>query len=193
MKSYPFVSSRRRRAGFSMAELLVVMAILAILMTLTFSGISIANKKQRSTKTEAQMAVFKAGLEKFKSDHGGYPQITDAEEGSKLLYAALSGDTNYDGEYDKSDKNLDWLNNGKKSNRRAKSYVPELLAGGTSNQGWVDEDYYIIDAFGERIRYEADVNSRQMWNAPTHYDLWSLGTNNLEEEEENQDKWIKNW
>jgi len=184
---------RRLRAGFSMAELLVVMAILAILMTLTFSAISIANKSKAKTKTEAQMAVLKAGLEKFKSDHGGYPQITDEQEGAKLLYAALSGDTNYDGQYDKSDKNLDWLNNGKNSSRRAKSYVPELLAGQTSNQGWVDEEFYIIDGFGERIRYEADVNSRQMWNAPTHFDLWSLGTNNLDEEEEDQEKWIKNW
>ncbi len=188
----------RPQSGFTLVELLIVMIILAILMTLTLGGVQYALRSGYEKKTIAQVAAIKAALEGFHADHGAYPLSNDAEEGSKILYAALSGDTNYDGEISDADVELDWFDSTSydKSNApRAKSYLDELV-NADSQQGWTEEDgtgIYIIDGFQNRIQYLADPNSTEMQNAPDHYDLWSFGIDDQEDTEVKENQWIVNW
>lgn len=185
----------RPQSGFTLVELLIVMVILAILMALTFSGVSYALKSGYERKTIVQLEAIKAGLESFHADYGAYPLSEDPEKGSKILYAALSGDTNYDGEISNADVELDWFNNGA-SDKRASSYLDELIHNEDGQQGWTEKDgndIYIIDGFQNRIQYLADPNSSEMQNAPDHYDLWSFGMDDQADGEVKENQWITNW
>lgn len=188
----------RHQRGFTLVELLIVMLILAILLALTFSGVSYALKSGYEKKTIVQLGAIKAALESFHADHGAYPLSKDPEEGSKILYAALSGDTNSDGEIDASDVELDWFENGSydaATARKARSYLDELI-NADGNQGWIEKDgndIYLVDGFQNRIQYLADPNSNEMQNAPDHYDLWSFGTDDQFDTEVKENQWITNW
>ena len=186
----------RRRFGFTLAELLIVLVILTILMSLTFSGVRYALRSSYERKSKIQIEAIKAALESFHADHGAYPLSTNAEEGSSVLYSALSGDTNFDGEITDADTELDSWFSGGASGMKAKSYLDDLV-NADGKQRWTETDngkIYIIDAFENRIQYYANPSApNQMYNAPNNYDLWSFGLDEQGDSEEKEEQWIKNW
>jgi len=213
----------RLQSGFTLVELLIVMAILAILMTLTFGGVRYALKSGYEKKTVVQIEAIKAALEAFHADYGAYPSFSTGSdpsgsfspdnlpiESSKWLYKALSGDTMPDGEgnygqIDDDDVELDWFDNPSYDSEtapKAKSYLDELVNTG-SQQGWVvldNKEPYIVDGFSNPIQYYADPNVGNGQNAPDHYDLWSFGMSDTEDSDDfslngsnKAAKWIKNW
>lgn len=58
---------------FSMVELLVIMAIIAILAGIGAGGYSVAQKWLAQSKTEALLAKLKIAIESYKNDKGYYP------------------------------------------------------------------------------------------------------------------------
>ncbi len=62
-----------RRSGFTLVELLTVMAIIAILAALTLQVSGYVQRKAASARAEAEIKAMEAACEAYKSDNGIYP------------------------------------------------------------------------------------------------------------------------
>jgi len=60
--------------GFSMVELLVVIAVIAVLAALVLGGASYMHKKAIDVRCRAEFATLELAIETYKSDHGYYPR-----------------------------------------------------------------------------------------------------------------------
>lgn len=95
MKSlFPLASRRHARlastssnAGFTLVELLAVIALIGVLAGLTLSGLGYVQQKSAVSRAETEVAALSAAIENFKLDHGTYPASAD------VLYAELAGAT----------------------------------------------------------------------------------------------------
>ena len=67
---------RFRQHNFTLVEMLVVVAIIAILVGITIGGYKIARKKIDESRTKAALGKLKLAVESFKNKHGYYPQGT---------------------------------------------------------------------------------------------------------------------
>jgi prepilin-type N-terminal cleavage/methylation domain-containing protein len=63
-----------RRSGFTLVELLLVVAIIAVLAGLLIPIIGYARKAARTSKCEAQLGGIKAALELYRNANGTYPE-----------------------------------------------------------------------------------------------------------------------
>jgi prepilin-type N-terminal cleavage/methylation domain-containing protein len=64
-------------AGFTILELIIVIAIIAILAGLILSTAGYVQKKGASSRAETEIAALTVALENFKSDNGDYPHGTN--------------------------------------------------------------------------------------------------------------------
>lgn len=84
---------RSPNSGFTLLELLVVMAIIAILAGLILSTAGGIQKKAARSRAEAEIAAMSAALESYKADNGDYPESTNfpnnSVSASNSLYKAL--------------------------------------------------------------------------------------------------------
>ena len=95
---------RKLHHGFTLMELMTVVAIIAVLASLTIVGFKSAQVSASRNRTATFHAAIKSGLEQYFSDNGEYPTPKDTAgvdtfQGrrviagpSKMLYQALSGD-----------------------------------------------------------------------------------------------------
>ena len=120
----------RKKTGFTLVELLVVMSIIAILAGLILTIIPYVNKKQARARAEGEIRTIASALEAYKGDNGNYPNDAQLGGGSYqknhtdtldarqandptsttdpynyaaanlVLYRALSGDRNLDRKWD---------------------------------------------------------------------------------------------
>lgn len=65
----------RERSGFSIVELLTVIAILALLGTFVVGAINGAKERARRAQAAAELAALVTALEEFKRHYGDYPQL----------------------------------------------------------------------------------------------------------------------
>ncbi len=114
---HPIRSSR----AFTLIEMLVVMAVIAILAGIILSVNGLVQGKAARARAEGEIKALSAGCEAYKGDNGSYPQDnttdgldprskgspTDYQNASKVLYRALSGDTNTSGRVDATDGKYD--------------------------------------------------------------------------------------
>ncbi len=98
---------RSPAVGFTLVELLTVIAIIAILAGLVLSTAGYIQKKAAHSRAESEIAAMEAAVESYKADNGAYvsSNATDAldaklsvnpsgyKSASLDLYKALSGDT----------------------------------------------------------------------------------------------------
>lgn len=63
----------KTRNGFTLVELLVVMAILGILGIITLTNFSLSQKKGRDMQRKADLRQISTALEAYYTDHGAYP------------------------------------------------------------------------------------------------------------------------
>lgn len=90
-------TNRGQRAGFTLVELLIVMAILAILGGLVTAAAQTARKRGAVTKAKAAIAAVETALQMYQLDLGGYPA-----SGNASLVTALttsSGSSDWHGPY----------------------------------------------------------------------------------------------
>lgn len=64
-------SCSTRQSGFTLAELLVVIVIIAILASISATGIQSAREKARQTSCMSNLRQFGAAIVTYRSDHGG--------------------------------------------------------------------------------------------------------------------------
>ena len=177
-----------RVGGFTIIELLIVMAIIIVLAGLIIGTSGYVQKKGARSRAEAEIAAFSAALESYKADNGVYPSDTatnglDAtntnstsyKAASLVLYKALSGDTNAD----RASETKGYF-----------SFKPNQLGPPPPSAATVE---YIRDPFGHPYGYSTSKNPTANASADTAagynptFDLWSTaGTANPAE-------WIKNW
>ncbi len=89
--------SEIRNPGFTLVELLVVVAILGILAGLVTAGAQAARRRAAVTKTKVMIASLETEIAMYESDMGAYP-----ETGNANLVTALQddpGDAHWGGPY----------------------------------------------------------------------------------------------
>ena len=89
--------SLRRRSGFSLIELMIVLVILAILagiIGVKFTGLS---KNAKITAAKTQLSSFKQALDRYELDMGQYP--TSADGLSALIEKPADGQEDWKGPY----------------------------------------------------------------------------------------------
>ncbi len=79
---------RRFSGGFTLVELLVVVALIATLLGITFGFLRGAKQQATIGQVRAELAVIAQALENYRREYGDYPQAADTPE---KLYQALSG------------------------------------------------------------------------------------------------------
>jgi type II secretion system protein G len=78
--------------AFTLIELLIVIAVIAILVSIVLAVSSGVQEKGRRSKAEAEIAAVAAALESYKADNGDYPTngtYGSTNPGSANLVAAL--------------------------------------------------------------------------------------------------------
>ena len=85
--------------GFTLIEILVVMAIIAVLASLVVYMAGQSSDKARRTRVETMKAQITAAIESYHSRHGFYPPDNPADPAVNQLYYELTGTVFENGTY----------------------------------------------------------------------------------------------
>jgi prepilin-type N-terminal cleavage/methylation domain-containing protein len=89
----------KKQKGFTLVELLVVLAIVGILLALAVGGIRIVQEVNRDTQRKALVRDVQLALESYQEKHNGYPTTQgisltrDSTKGVVVICACCSGGT----------------------------------------------------------------------------------------------------
>lgn len=78
-----------KKSGFSMVELIIVMAIIAVLLSISGFGITILQRNSRNTQRIATITEIKKAIEEYYLKYGKYPD--DITNNSDFSYDKSSG------------------------------------------------------------------------------------------------------
>ncbi|QXD23385.1 prepilin-type N-terminal cleavage/methylation domain-containing protein [Opitutia bacterium ISCC 51] len=77
---------RKRRQGFTIVELITVIAIISILLGLLISAVFGIQNKAKRAKTEALFGKLITSLTVYRKDNGAYPDIgTNSDSGDRVI------------------------------------------------------------------------------------------------------------
>ncbi|MEM1424738.1 MAG: type II secretion system major pseudopilin GspG [Planctomycetota bacterium] len=93
----------RVRAGFSLLEMLIVIAILGLIATLVFNNLGGSVSKAKVQATLTQIATTSSAIEQFNLDVGRYPTAAEMD-GYRALINQPSDAPGWDGPYLEKDK-----------------------------------------------------------------------------------------
>lgn len=119
-----FKSSHAR--GFTLAEVLVVLSILALLLAVVIANVGEGRKKAHDTERTTELAQIQLGLRLYKDAHGEYPSVSGPEtigEGGSfdaIIAPYIAGGVINDPLMDASDSTYEYV------------YDDGLTCGGTS-------------------------------------------------------------
>ena len=198
-----------RTWGFTIVEVLVVMAIILVLAGLVLATSSYVHNKGARSRAEAEIAAMSAALENYKADNGIYPRDITANTTDNLIaltdrdYASKNPPDPKPTSYDPSDPKytaasfylyaqLSGNTNGDRSTYSQKSYFqfkPNMLSppGGT---GTVTA---IRDPFGNSYAYSTAQQADPTKGYNPTFDLWSTSGTSNAMDAAYEAKWIKNW
>ncbi|MDF1859522.1 MAG: prepilin-type N-terminal cleavage/methylation domain-containing protein [Verrucomicrobiales bacterium] len=169
----------RKTAGFSMIELMTVIAIMILLAGILLASLPGIQSKVNRNRVEQFMAELKGGLSTYQLDNGIYPQNvpsgntqsdrdTAGLEGSKILYKELSGDRDLDGEVDMAANEKVYVQRlSYEENKNSKNPRSTAIGG----------DFQVVDSYGDPIRYLAqppNIVEKDRLTFNPDYDLWSI-------------------
>ena len=159
-----------RRPGFTLLEILTVLAIMAILGGLVFAATSGMLDKSKRDTASAEMDIIEQALESYKARFGDYPVDTGTYSGTpanaeQFLFNALMGKISPSG--------------GPINVKPMLNYAPLKLANGNypdpGNSSSVSN--WIVDPWGNAYRYQFDPDSSS-WTQ-FGYLLYSAGPDGL--------------
>jgi prepilin-type N-terminal cleavage/methylation domain-containing protein len=201
----------RRPGAFTLIELLVVMAIILVLAGLILATSGYVQKKGARSRTETEIGALSAALESYKADNGNYPRASNTTDllnpivdinpypvptppppndylkytnASRYLYGQLSGDYDYDGIIETSNKTYF-------------TFQPSMLYMKV-NADSTTEVAFVRDPFGNSYGYSTANQADPSKGYNPTFDLWSTAnyqppTPMPPPPPTPQDFWIKNW
>lgn len=189
--------------GFTLMELLVVLAIIAILAALTM-GTFPQSQSAFGNRTYASHAAIKAALEQYHEKEGEYPEPLSPDAtvtvdgasvrvgGALTLYQAITGDGDDGIKLDTPGTNV---SNGKveadEASRSINGGLPKsMIARGSPG-------YYLCDGWSRPFQYSKGTAD----TLNSTYDLWSYGNVkqgagmpvDLQSKRNAPESWIKSW
>lgn len=200
-------STKKKVLGFTLMELLTVMAIIAILAGLVLATMGFVMKKANRERATAEIAGMSNALESYKLDNGDYPRTVtvnsnvyssdtldartnlDAtsvayKSASLVLYVALSGDANLDRSIDATEK---------AAGKIYYTFKPNMLFPRVSGTSGLAVQF-IADPFRNAYGYSTIGSLSTSGTAggynPT-FDLWSTAGSGTSATL--LPSWIKNW
>lgn len=202
---------RKNGKGFTLIEILIVIAILAILFALGWIALSAISNRTKQKTAENEIALLSSAMQAYKADNGDIlPMAKGNVESSNILYKALYCDSKNKGVPD-TDKN----------GVQRKPYLDQgqlAFMNGTGDKESTfgipvvkkKKKYYLLDPWGEPYRYRPgyDTETEDDKGKPTgklgdgfnpDFDIFSLGAdgkgngrNNKGDNEDNISN-VKSW
>ncbi len=182
------------RAGFTLIELMVVIAVIGILVAILFPVFSTAREKARQTKCQAQLMQLVTALNEFHADKGHYPFAVEQPSGEVVgvWYDDVTDPANprYEGGFSAlypdyvTDRNLficpddrDALQNLGVSRDRVYCSYNGLIDWGTGNFLTLDSGGAAIlyNYYGYTYEYELDPTDPERINEIAAGSGWSSG------------------
>jgi prepilin-type N-terminal cleavage/methylation domain-containing protein len=180
---------RRSSAGFTIVELLVVMAIILVLAGLILATSSYVQKKGARSRAEAEIAAISAALENYKADNGIYPSDANTTDKLDPLADTNPAVTPIPNAYTKANLYLyEQITGDSSANRQqtGKAYI-SFKPGQLSPPDGSSAVQFIRDPFGNSYGYSTMKASGGPHGYNPTFDLWCTAT------ETDQSRWIKNW
>ena len=207
------VPTHRLRA-FTLIEMLVVMAVIAVLAAILLNLNGLVQSKAARTRALGEIQTLSSGCESYKADNGSYPQdgktdsldprvdgnptSTAYQDASLYLYKQLSGDLNANGRNEPNGPTPE------PKGYLTDFFTPQRLGGDPTNVKYIKDPYgnsYGYSTMGAAAEqtYRNDVTKdpatakRQSGKGynPT-FDLWSTaGKTTYDATIANV--WVKNW
>lgn len=202
----------RLQRGFTIIELLVVMAVITVLAALILSTSGYVQKKGARSRAEAEIAAMSAACESYKADNGTYPRDANTDALAAVRDLAYQTKNPADPNPSSYDPNaavyksasfslyaqLSGNTNGDRITFTQKSYMsfkPNMLAP-TGGTGVVTA---VTDPFGNSYGYSTaqaayvqDATKPNYGFNPT-FDFWSTASTTNPTDALYESKWIKNW
>lgn len=190
-KKSPQLSNRK---GFTLVELLTVIAIVVILAGLSVTAMGWAQSKATKEKAVTQLRLLENGVQQYFADVGEYPKAGGRGDDNKggddslYIYAMCFGDVGDDGKVKtagRSGVSVEF-----KSNPNATIYLSELDPNIEGNP-WFDKTSPqpggLVDPYGRYWYYRSGNSS----NMNPDFDIWSGGAKVSGSNHEADD--ITNW
>lgn len=81
--------SPRRHHAFTLIELLIVVAIIAILAAIAMPNFLEAQARAKTSRAKSDLRTLATGLEAYRVDNNNYPYVTDGAAGEWLMPAGM--------------------------------------------------------------------------------------------------------
>lgn len=88
---FSVLSSHRSSRGFTLIEILLVIAVIGILASITFGVSNGIRDAQNRARAKSELAVLSQSIEQFKLRKGDFPWTRGAESAEEILVKALLG------------------------------------------------------------------------------------------------------
>jgi prepilin-type N-terminal cleavage/methylation domain-containing protein len=201
--------------GFTLIEMITVVAIIIVLAGLVISVSGYVNQKANRTKADGEMRTIYSALDSYKADNGIFPKTEDTDKldprvdviptSSKYLKANIAMYSSVSGDFEPTE-----APDGKpeKGNKSYYQFTPSQLNFVKDASGGVAAVRYVSDPWGNpygystaanelESEYRDEVKKNPLAARPTElegynhtYDLWSTsGATTLAQKA----KWIRNW
>lgn len=84
-------AASRRRSGFTLVELLTVIAVIAILVTITIGAVAGVRQRAAMARARLELGALTTALEEYKRIYGDYPQLQDFTHTAVTPTSATAG------------------------------------------------------------------------------------------------------
>lgn len=178
-----------RKRGFTLVEILIVVAILALLAAGMWQATAYIQERSMKSTAQSQIQMLEASMNAFRADNAGYlPAGRGDDQSSNVMYEALSRDEDNNGEPD--DKNGEILMPYCESFYVASSKdtlqqegIPVIKArikASGGSKGARGKVYIIVDPWGNpyryRLGYEAETEGGKTGDGINpDFDIFSTG------------------